>query len=96
MTLFCDGRCNPFLVLVSVHCRVGETPSDRAIAGSVFLSTAGRSSVLLSPYSAGDRLHHGKRVARYVSRNMNGSLEPVSSFFTVCTPLSACPLLCGK
>ena len=88
MTLFCDRR---FLV---VHCCVGKTPSDRAIVGSVFLSTAGRSSPISN--SAGDRLHHGKGVARYVSRGMNGSLEPVNSFFTVCTPLSACPLLCRK
>ena len=43
--------------------------------------------------SAGDLRHHGSGVARNVSKVRKGSSAFFSSFLTVCTALSACPLL---
>ena len=52
-------------------------------------------SCLLIDNSAGNRLHQGKRVVLYLRSVMYESPPSLSRAFTVWTPLSACPLLCG-
>ena len=46
--------------------------------------------------SEGDLPHHGSGVALYESSARKGSVAFLRRFFTVCTALSACPLLDGK
>ena len=53
-------------------------------------------SLLPISSSAGNLLHHGKGVIRYVSRAIRRSRVSFKRFFTVLTVRSTCPLLCGN